>query len=425
MKKFCPECGRENPENIAVCPECGENLKNPDTGGFNLLDNRYKILNIVKSGSMGCVYKAQDTRLGSIVAVKKMLSQGSKSEQHYAEKRFLEEARLLSKLHYGGLPKVSDFFITDDPETGEKAHFLVMTFIDGLDLENVMNSRNKEPIAFCYVKDYFEQVLEILYYLHSQEPPVIYRDMKPSNIILDKDRIYLVDFGIARIFQGNQIGTMIGTPGYASPEQYKGFTDQKSDLYSLGVVIHYLLTGVDPGDPENPPFQFRPIREYNGNVPENFEKLILSMLEVVPENRPQSSFEILSLLGGYHKTKSNFPKSHSVKSNLSSIASDTFLMETYVAGTSYVDNIREISYDLEENQLVLLEREPQNPYDDMAILILDEKARKIGYVPRHQNEVIARLMDVNKLVVGKIVDKQWNNSYLSVTVNLYLREIKK
>ena len=302
MGKFCPDCGRENPLDARICPECGASLEKGKTREFTLLDNRYEILEVIKSGAMGCVYRALDSRLGNIVAVKKMLSfHGSNSERQYAEKRFMEEAKLLSNLHHSGLPKVSDFFITNDPETGDKAHYLVMTFVNGIDLETMMENRSKDSLPFQEVKEYFEQILEILQYLHSQTPPVIYRDMKPSNVMVEKDRVFLVDFGIARIFQGERQGTMIGTPGYASPEQYKGFTDQKSDLYSLGVVIHYLLTGVDPGDPANPPFQFKPIRNYNRNVPEAFDKLIMSMLEVVPENRPQSAGEVLDKIGKSEK----------------------------------------------------------------------------------------------------------------------------
>jgi len=171
-----------------------------------------------------------------------------------------------------------------------------MTFIEGKDFESVLNERNQEPLPFGDVIDYFYRLLEILSYLHSHVPPIIYRDLKPSNIMINEDKVFLVDFGIARIFTPQQKGTAIGTPGYAPPEQYKGFSEPRSDIYSLGVLIHYMLTGVNPEDSSRPPFTFDPPRKLNKIIPEYLDRIIVSMLDLNIEKRPHSAKRIMQML---------------------------------------------------------------------------------------------------------------------------------
>lgn len=308
MPIYCPKCGEENPDSAYFCFECGvqiRQLPKKGTQKFVLLDNRYEIKSVIKSGNMGCVYKAHDIRLGILVAVKKLFPVvGNSGEERYAKKRFLEEARILSKLHHGGLPNVSDFFIENDPDSGKPAHFLVMTFIEGKDMEIMMNERMGRPLSVDESLNYFRQILSILSYLHSQKPPVIYRDMKPSNVMIQNKTVFLIDFGIARLFIPQKKGTLIGTPGYSSPEQYKGFTDPRSDLYSLG----YFLTGTDPQDPSREPFKFEPIKDLNSTVPDYLNDTIMSMLDFNRENRPESADKILEMLNSRQKDKSELPR---------------------------------------------------------------------------------------------------------------------
>jgi serine/threonine protein kinase len=266
------------------------------TKKIDLLENRYDILNVIKSGAMGCVYKAVDTRLGNFVAIKKMLSSYTDvKDKQYAEKKFKEEAQLLSTLHHSGLPKVIDFF-TEKDSSGKTSHYLVMTFIEGEDLESYFKNKRKPPIPTDKALDYFKQLLQILSHLHSQESPIIYRDMKPSNIMIKNSKLFLVDFGIARIFDTKSRGTMIGTPGYAAPEQYKGYAEPRSDIFSLGVLMHYLLTGHDPEDNQRAPFDFEPINKVNYNVPDYLESIVTSMIDVVSANRPESVKKIIEML---------------------------------------------------------------------------------------------------------------------------------
>lgn len=286
MSVYCPECGREHPDNAPICTDCGEVLVL--SGGAQklpLLDNRYEVQSVIKSGSMGCVYKAFDTRLQVVVALKKMISlYDTIEEKEYKEKRFFEEARLLSTLHHGGLPKVSDFFIDKDTQ-GQISHYLVMTFIDGSDLDTYLKQRIL-PLPMKEALNYALQIADILLYLHSRTPPVVYRDLKPSNIMLQKDRLFLVDFGIAKVMEKGRQGTMIGTPGYASPDQCKGLDVPANDIYSFGALIHYLLTGHNPENPSRPMFTFEPINSVNSMAPEHIDVLVASMVELVSARRP-------------------------------------------------------------------------------------------------------------------------------------------
>lgn len=292
MSQYCPECGVEKNEKSRFCTGCKMQFDTCSTVLLkkqSILNERYEIVDLIKSGAMGCVYKARDTRLNNFVAVKQMLGAFTNpSDENYARERFREEGRILSTLHHNGLPKVIDYFTEKKSETASKSHFLVMTFIEGEDLEAYIKKRENRPFSVDEVIDYSNQVLDILEYLHTQNPPLIYRDLNPRNIMIQGKKIFLVDFGIARVFKPREKGTAIGTPGYSAPEQYKGESEPRSDIYSLGVLMYYLLTGKDPEDPSNKLFSFENIRNLNPSVPEGLETLIMSMLDVVPDNRPGS-----------------------------------------------------------------------------------------------------------------------------------------
>ncbi|MHC9543459.1 MAG: ankyrin repeat domain-containing protein [Vulcanimicrobiota bacterium] len=295
MPGICLYCGEKISEGLSRCNSCGKDITHDHT----ILDNRYEIISVIKSGAMGCVYRARDKRLNTIVALKKMISHFTNPEENaYVEQRFREEARILSQLHHGGLPKVIDFFSAMDPSTQDMVHYLVMTYIDGKDFDTIIEERSREPYPVDEALDYIRQILSILNYLHTQNPPVIYRDLKPSNIMLQNGKVFLVDFGVARLFDPQQKGTLmvIGTPGFAPPEQFRGSAEPRSDIYSLGVVIHYFLTGQDPQDYVKSLFTFEDPRSIVPDIPEYLAEIIMSMLEIVPDQRPSSVQYLLDLL---------------------------------------------------------------------------------------------------------------------------------
>src|SRR6266849_3357792 len=216
---------------------------NTQTGQLDprtLLHRRYVIMRAIGHGGMAAVYQANDTKRGVICAIKEMsLSNVPTNEQPQAIQNFLAEARILSRLNHPNLPAFTDFC------TEGARHFLVMEYIDGSTLEDLLE-RNNGPFSEPRVLGWARQLCDVLEYLHSQQPPVIFRDMKPGNIMLTRSgRIKLIDFGIARLFRhsGSQDTQLLGTPGFAPPEQYgSAQTDERSDIYSLAMTLFQLLT---------------------------------------------------------------------------------------------------------------------------------------------------------------------------------------
>jgi len=196
-------------------------------------------------GGMAAVYQARDTRAkdsrqGNLCAIKEMsLSNVQDDEKAQAIQNFLAEARILSRLNHPNLPAFTDFF------TEGSRHFLVMEYIDGSTLENLLEN-NGGPFSERRVLGWGRQLCDVLEYLHSQQPPVIFRDMKPGNVMLTRSgRIKLIDFGIARLFRASssQDTQLLGTPGFAPPEQYgSAQTDERSDIYSLAMTLFQLMT---------------------------------------------------------------------------------------------------------------------------------------------------------------------------------------
>src|SRR5215208_5457505 len=209
-----------------------------------LLQGRYLILDQIGRGGMGAVYKATDTRLRSTIALKETLVGGE-----MLLKAFEREAQLLAGLRHPALPRVSDHFID------ESGQFLVMEFIPGDDLATLLLKRGS-PFPFGDVLRWGDQLLDALDYLHSRQPPVIHRDIKPQNAKLtDRGEIILLDFGLAKgaaaqMSRVTSTGSIFGyTPHYAPLEQIQGAgTGARSDLYSLAATLHHLLAGSPPPD---------------------------------------------------------------------------------------------------------------------------------------------------------------------------------
>ena len=301
MALYCTRCGKEHADSDLYCSRCGRELEytagtRPFTASHRYND-RYEIVRLVKSGAMGSLFEARDALNDSVVALKQMhIPAGDPQEEEQAALRFKHEALMLSQLRHPGLPQVIDYFEEHEPSTGKTSHFIVMTFIEGRDLEAIAREREQKSFPVDEALSYFMQLLDILEYLHSQDPPVIFRDLNPRNVIISGGKVFLVDFGIARTWVSSQRGTAIGTAGYAPPEQYKGEAEPRSDLFSLGVMMHYLLTGINPEDSSHKIFHFEQIGRINPDVPEHLDSLILSMLEVIPDRRPRSAAHVKAAL---------------------------------------------------------------------------------------------------------------------------------
>ncbi|QBD81045.1 hypothetical protein EPA93_35780 [Ktedonosporobacter rubrisoli] len=292
---YCESCGASNPAEAEICFACqlplALTLDEVSAGSAALHEHGYKILQQVGTGGFGAVYKAIALQTNKPVAIKEIKLRGlSAQEMIDATDTFNREVQILSQLSHMNLPHIHDHFT--DPEHW----YLVMDFIEGQTLETLLQARS----GILSLSDFFFigiQLCNVLQYLHTYDPPVIFRDLKPSNIMLTPyQQVYLIDFGTARFFKRGQARDTIafGSPGYAAPEQYgKAQTTPRSDIYSLGATLHTMLTGNDPAET---PFKFTPLRRSNAALPQELEALVARMVQLLAEDRPASVDEVLGEL---------------------------------------------------------------------------------------------------------------------------------
>lgn len=320
----CPTCGTPTRPGARFCRICSHPLQpaslppgsaqpSRQAGRFGtgtllpltVLAGRYAIVEKIAQGGMGAIYKAQDHRLqGRIVAVKEMSETAiTPSERRRVLESFQREAELLARLEHPNLVRVTDRF-----QEGER-QYMVMEFIEGQTLEKMLEGR-AEPFPEAQVLTWSGQLCDVLSYLHSQDPRIIYRDVKPANVmaVSGTDVVKLIDFGIARFFKPGKGRDTIefGTDGYAPPEQYgKAQTDERADIYALGVTLHRLLTLRDPATRL---FQFPPVCSLNPHVSPGVEAAIAQAVENNKNERHQSMEEMkTALLGGGPQTRRAFP----------------------------------------------------------------------------------------------------------------------
>lgn len=270
------------PSSDVALPATGESgPRSGLTPGTVLSGGRYTLERLVAAGGMGAVYQAIDGRFKRPCAVKELLDKfHNDSERAQAIEWFEREATMLLELNHACIPRVRDFFA----EHGR--HYLVMDFIDGYTLAemleretNVAGVQGARGITELRARSWMRQVSSVLSYLHSQSPPIIFRDLKPSNVMVTKrDEIKLIDFGIARTFQSQLQSTVIMTVGYAPPEQLYGQPEPRSDIYALGATIYRLLTRRDASNNKPTLFSFQPIRTLRPDVSPAFERVLMKAL---------------------------------------------------------------------------------------------------------------------------------------------------
>lgn len=267
----------------------------------SLVDGKYKILNKVGQGGMSVVYLAMNEKANKQWAVKEVRKDGV-LDFEAVKQGLVAETDILKRLDHPYLPSIIDVIDTDE------SFIIIMDYIQGNSLNKALDEFGAQPQD--EVIKWAKQLCDVLGYLHTRTPPIIYRDMKPANVMLKPDgNISLIDFGTAREYKEKNLAdtTCLGTVGYAAPEQFGGMgqTDARTDIYCLGATLYHLVTGKNSCEP---PYEIRPIREINPNLSSGLERIILKCTQRDPNDRYQSAAELMYALEHYEEVDDSYRK---------------------------------------------------------------------------------------------------------------------
>lgn len=378
----------------------------------SVVDNKYKILNEVGHGGMSTVYLAINERANKTWAIKEVRKDGV-CDFEAVKQGLVVETDMLKRLSHPHLPSIIDVIDAED------SFYIVMDYIEGKSLQSVLRHGGAQPEEM--VLEWGKQLCDVLGYLHSRVPPIIYRDMKPANVMLKPDgNITLIDFGTAREFKNRAMvedTTCLGTRGYAAPEQFggRGQTDARTDIYCLGATLYHLLTGHSPAEP---PYEIKPLRYWNAAWADTgLEKLILKCTQQDPAARYQNCEELMYALEHVEDEDTKAIKARKRKLRLFigsiavcllgvagmigfGLAKGSAKKQTY----SYlVGQIKQSSISLDERQTLCkqaVEINPGNPeaYEALLHMMVDDR----------------KLDEDEKLVVQNIFSTKQNSSFSSV-----------
>lgn len=260
-----------------------------------VIDDKYEILTLIGRGGMSKVYLARDKRLNKQWAVKEIQKKARDKNNEIVVQSAIAEANMIKQLDHPSIVRIVD--IIDNPDV----IYIIEDYIEGETLNTILEENGAQPQEL--VIEWAMQICEALEYLHTRKPAIIYRDMKPSNVMLKPDgNIKIIDFGIAREYKEQSLGDTVslGTKGYAAPEQFggKGQTDARTDIYCLGVTLYHLVTGHSPCDP---PYEIYPIRHWNPQLDPGLEAIVEKCTQLNPNDRYQSCAELLYALRHYQE----------------------------------------------------------------------------------------------------------------------------
>ncbi|MCR4653836.1 MAG: serine/threonine protein kinase [Eubacterium sp.] len=264
-----------------------------------IVAGRYKILSVIGQGGMSTVYLAHVEKANKSWAIKEVRKDGT-MDQEKIRQNLIAETDILKKLHHAHLPSIVDVIDKED------TYLIVMDYVEGVTLKSILDEKGPQPQEL--VLDWAMQLCDVMDCLHSQNPAIIYRDCKPSNIMLKPNGdIVLIDFGTAREYKefNDEDTRCLGTRGYAAPEQFGGHgqTDARTDIYNIGATLYHLITGKSPG---MPPYEMKPIRKWNPLLSEGLEKIILKCTEQDPGKRYQTCSELMYDLEHYTDMESGY-----------------------------------------------------------------------------------------------------------------------
>lgn len=293
----------------------------------SVIEGKFEILKLIGEGGMSKVYLAMDKRLNKQWAVKEIVKRGRDERNEVVIQSAIAEAHMIKKLDHPSLPRIVDIIEHTD------VIYVIMDYIEGEPLDKILEAYGAQPQEV--VIEWAKQLCEVLDYLHTYDPPIIYRDMKPANIMMKPDgNLKLIDFGIAREYKQENLADTVnlGTKGYAAPEQFggKGQTDPRTDVYCLGVTLYHLVTGHNPAEP---PYELRLIREWDPQLSSGLEKIIQKCTQLNPEDRYQSCAEVLYALNHYEKVDDEYRAKQKSKLRAFSIVAGAALLSLGVGIT--------------------------------------------------------------------------------------------
>lgn len=275
----------------------------------SIIDGKFEILKLIGQGGMSKVYLAMDQRLNKQWAIKEIVKNGRDTNNEIVVQSAIAEANMIKNLDHPALVRILDII-----DSGNVI-YIIEDYVEGEPLNNVLDESGAQSQEF--VIDWAKQLCDVLDYLHTRNPAIIYRDMKPANVMLKPDgNIKVIDFGIAREYKENNSAdtTCLGTKGYAAPEQFggKGQTDARTDIYCLGVTLYHLITGQNPCEP---PYELYPIRHWNPALSGGLERIIQKCTQLNPNDRYQSCAELMYALEHYEEEDDAYKASEKKKLN--------------------------------------------------------------------------------------------------------------
>lgn len=379
----------------------------------SIIDGKYKILNKVGQGGMSVVYLAMNEKANKQWAIKEVRKDGVKDFE-LIKQGLIVETDMLKKLSHPSLPSIVD--VIEDDNT----FLIVMDYIQGNPLSKTLEEYGAQSQE--NVVEWAKQLCDVLGYLHSRKPPIIYRDMKPANVMLKPDgSITLIDFGTAREYKSKNIAdtTCLGTIGYAAPEQFGGMgqTDARTDIYCLGATLYHLVTGMNPCEP---PYEIKPIRQINPALSNGLEKIIMKCTQRDPDARYQSCAELMYDLEHFDEMDNTYRRK--MKFRLGIFITSVILTIGFgcvaIWGNASAENIKSKNYSYILSNAKSL--------DDYYNAILTDQSKTDAYIElvnylRTDTLTKEEADGLNQLQAG--LDRKNSNGY-SETVNV-LEELKE
>ena len=374
----------------------------------SVIEGKYEILKLIGKGGMSKVYLAMDKRLNKQWAVKEIEKRARDKNNEVVIQSAIAEANMIKKLDHPALPRIVDILDKDD------VIYVIMDYIEGEPLSKVLDEYGAQPQE--QVIEWAKQLCDVLDYLHTNHPPIIYRDMKPANVMLKPDgNLKLIDFGIAREFKQENLADTVnlGTKGYAAPEQFggKGQTDPRTDVYCLGVTLYHLATGKNPSEP---PYEIYPIRHWNPQLSGGLEKIIQKCTQLNPDDRYQSCAELLYALNHYEEADDAYRAKQKARLRNFSILAGSALLFLAVGITGQIMYVKQTNDNYDHNIQMAKTASADSHKKDYYLKAIDIKPA--------ENEAYMGLINTFKNDTAFTVEEE---ETLTKKINTNLTELRK